>query len=139
MHLEDLDAARDVGAVHRHLPVKAAGAQQRRVEHVGAVSGGQHDDTGVALKAVHLSQQLVDRLLALVVAAAHAGAALAPDGVDLVDEDDAGRLGLGLLEEVTHARGADADKELDELGGGAGEERRAGLTSDSLHGRRGGQ
>ena len=41
------------------------------------------------VEAVHLDQDLVERLLALVVAAAQAGAALAADGVDLVDEDDA--------------------------------------------------
>ena len=40
------------------------------------------------VEAVHLDEQLVERLLALVVAAAEAGAAVAADGVDLVDEDD---------------------------------------------------
>lgn len=120
------------GARDAHLAVEAAGPQQRLVEDVGAVGGGQDDDAGVALEPVQLRQHLVDGLLALVVPAAHAGAALAPDGVDLVDEDDAGRLGLGLLEEITHARGAHAHEELDELGGGAGEEGHAGLAGDSL-------
>ena len=44
------------------------------------------------LEAVHLGEHLVQRLLALVVPAAEAGAALAADGVDLVDEDDRGGL-----------------------------------------------
>ena len=131
-HLEDADAALHVGAVDRDLAVKAAGAQQRLVEHVGPVGSGEHDHARVALKAVHLGQQLVDRLLALVVAAAHARAALAADGVDLVDKDDARRLGLGLFEEVAHAARADADKELDKLGRGAREERRARLAGDRL-------
>jgi hypothetical protein len=39
---------------------------------------------------------LVEGLFAFVVAAAEAGAALAADRVDLVDEDDAGRGLLGL-------------------------------------------
>ena len=56
------------------------------------------------LEAVHLDEQLVQRLLALVVAAAEAGAAVTADGVDLVDEDDAGRVLLALLEQVAHAR-----------------------------------
>jgi energy-converting hydrogenase Eha subunit H len=56
----------------------------------------------VGFKAIHFHQQLVQRLLALVVAAAHAGAALTTDSVDFVDEDDAGRLLLGLLEHVAH-------------------------------------
>ena len=71
-----------------------------------------------SLEPVHLDQQLVQRLLALVVAAAEARAALATDRVDLVDEDDAGAVLLGLLEQVTHPGGADADEHLDEVGTG---------------------
>jgi hypothetical protein len=67
------------------------------------------------VEAVHLDQELVEGLLPLVVPAAQAGAAVAADGVDLVDEDDGGRLGLGLLEEVAHAAGADAHEHLDEV------------------------
>ena len=55
------------------------------------------------VEAVHLDEELVERLLALVVAAAHAGAAVATDGVDLVDEDDRRRVVLGLLEQVADA------------------------------------
>jgi hypothetical protein len=38
------------------------------------------------------------------VPAAEAGAAVSPDGVDLVDEDDAGRVLLALQEEIARAR-----------------------------------
>ena len=112
------------------LAVEAAGTQQRRIEHVGPVGGGDQDDALVRLEAVHLDQQLVERLLALVVAAAEAGAAVAADRVDLVDEDDAGRVLLGLLEHVAHARRADADEHLDEVGARNGEERHVGLARD---------
>src|SRR5690606_14896376 len=101
-----------------------------RVEHVRAVGGGDDDHALAALEAVHLHQQLVEGLLALVVAAAEAGAAMAADRVDLVDEDDAGRVLLGLLEHVAHAAGADADEHLDEVGTGNGEERYLGLAGD---------
>ena len=86
----------------------------------------------VGLEAVHLDQHLVQRLLALVVAAAEAGAALAADRVDFVDEDDAGRVLLRLLEHVAHARRADADEHLDEVGAGDREERHLGLAGDRL-------
>ncbi len=39
-------------------------------------------------EAIHLAENLIERLLALVVPAAEAGAALPADGVDLVDEHD---------------------------------------------------
>ena len=128
--LEDLLAALAVGAVDDDLAVEAAGPQQRRVEDVGPVGGGDQDDVVLHLEAVHLDQQLVQRLLALVVAAAHAGAAVAADGVDLVHEDDAGRVLFGLLEEVADAAGADADEHLDEVRAGDREEGDAGLAGD---------
>ena len=128
--LEDLLAALAVGAVDDDLAVEAAGPQQRRVEDVGPVGGGDEDDVVLHLEAVHLDEQLVQRLLALVVAAAHAGAAVAADGVDLVHEDDAGGVLLGLLEQVADAAGADADEHLDEVRAGDREEGHAGLTGD---------
>ena len=67
-------------------------AQQRRVEDVRPVRGRDDDHAGVRVEAVHLDEDLVERLLALVVRAAEARAALAPDRVDLVDEDDARRV-----------------------------------------------
>ena len=128
--LEDLGPALHVGPVEDDLAVEAARAQERRVEDVGAVGGGDDDHVGVRVEAVHLDQDLVEGLLALVVAAAEAGAALAADRVDLVDEDDARRVALGLVEQVADAAGADADEHLDELRAGDAEERHAGLTGD---------
>src|SRR4029079_19555127 len=90
--------------------------------HVRPVGRGDQDDAFVGLEAVHLDEELVERLLALVVAAAEAGAAMAADRVDFIDKDNAGRVLLRLLEHVAHATGADADEHLDEVGTGNGEE-----------------
>ena len=98
VHLEDLGAACDVRVGHRDLAVEAAGAQQRRVQDVRAVRRRDQDDAFAAGEAVHFHQQLVEGLFALVVASAHAGAALASHRVDLVDEDDARAVLAGLLE-----------------------------------------
>jgi hypothetical protein len=114
MDLEDLHAALDVRARHHDLAVEAARAQQCGIEHVGPVGRRDDDDAFVRLEAVHLDQQLVERLLALVILVAQARAARTADRVDLVDEDDARRRLLGLFEHVAHAAGADADEHLDE-------------------------
>ena len=118
------------GTVDDDLAIEAAGAQQRRVEDVGPVRRRDQDDVVLQLEAVHLDEELVQRLLALVVAAAETGAAVAPDGVDLVHEDDAGRRLLRLLEEVANAARADADEHLDEVGARDREERHARLAGD---------
>ncbi len=44
----------------------------------------------VGFKTVHLNQHLVEGLLALIIATTQTGTALAADGIDFVDEDDAG-------------------------------------------------
>ena len=109
---------------------KRPGRRSAGIEHVGTVGRGDEDDAFVRLEAVHLDEELVQRLLALVVAAAEAGAAMAADRVDLVDEDDAGRVLLALLEEVADARGADADEHLDEVGAADREERNVRFARD---------
>src|SRR6266849_3166790 len=128
--LQDALAPLHVGARHDDAAIESAGSQQRRVQDVRSIGGGDQDDALVGLEAVHLDQELVERLLALVVPAAEARAAVAPDGVDLVDEDDAGGVLLPLHEEIAHARGADADEHLDEVRARDGEEGHARLAGD---------
>ena len=81
------------------------------------------------VEAVQLDEQLVQRLLALFMRD-RAHAARLAERVQLVDEDDARRLLLGLLEQVAHARRAHADEHLDEVGAADGEERDARLAGD---------
>ena len=130
MDFQDRLAAVDVGGVDHHLPVEAAGPQQGAIEDLRPVRGRENDHADVRLEAVHLDQQLVERLLAFVVDRPHVDAALAADGVDLVDEDDAGGVFLGLLEQVADAGGPDADEHLHELAAADREERHMGFAGD---------
>jgi len=130
VHLEDLFAALEIGQLHGHAPVKAAGAQQRVIENVGAVGRRHDDDALVIRKAVHLDEQLVERLLALVVTAAETAAALAADRVDLVDEHDGRGDLLGLVEQIAHTRCTDTDIELDKVRARNGQKLHACLARD---------
>ena len=127
MNLEDGFAAIDIRTPHHHAAIETARAQQRRIEHVGPVGGGDQDHAFVRFEAVHLDEQLIQRLLALVVSAAEARAAMAADRVDFIDEDDAGRVLLALLEQIAHAARAHADEHLDEVRTGDREERHVGF------------
>src|SRR5262249_35560136 len=127
---EDRLAAAHVGARDRDAPVEAAGAQDRRIEDVRAVRGRDDDDALVRLEAVHLDEELVQRLLALVVAAAQARAAAAPEGVDLVDEEDAGGVLFASLEQIAATARADADEHPEEARAGDAEDRPARLACD---------
>ena len=120
----------EVGSVDDDLPVEPARAQERGVQDVGSVRRGHQDHRGPLVETVHLDQELVQGLLPLVVSAAEPRAAVAADGVDLVDEHDRRRARLRLLEEVADPSGADADEHLDEVGAADREERDAGLARD---------
>ena len=132
VHLEDGLAALAVGPVDEHLAVEAARPQQRRVQDLGPVGGGHQDDAHLGVEPVHLHQQLVEGLLALVMAAHAADAAGLAQGIQFVDEDDAGRLGLGLGEQVPHPGGAQADEHLDELRAAHAEERHPAFAGHGL-------
>ena len=83
-----------------------------------------------SVEPVHLDEELVEGLLALVVTAAETSPTLATHDIDLVDEDDRGRARLRLLEQIAHPRGAHPDEHLDEVGARDREERHAGLAGD---------
>ena len=120
--LKDIDAPSHGRPPDGNVAVEPAGPHERGVEHVGTVCR-RHDHNGVVLvKAVHLAEDLIERLLAFVLTSADAGAALTSDGVDFVDKEDRGRVFLGGRKEVAHAARADADEHLNEFGAVNGEE-----------------
>ena len=133
MQSQDGLTASQIRLVDDDLTVEAAGPQERLIEHLRTVRRRHDDDALRRVEAVHFGQELVQGLLPLVVAADEPGAARArlADRVELVDEDDARGLVLGLLEQVADARGADPDEHLDELRAGQGEERHVRLAGDS--------
>eukprot|EP00982_Pelagococcus_subviridis_P001117 9032-Pelagococcus_subviridis.AAC.3 len=104
----------------------------RRVQRVRSVRRGEADDELAAVEPVELGEELIQRLLALVVAHPSHLPVAPPlrDGVDLVDEHDRRRLFPRALEHVPDPRRAHADVELDKLGRGDGDERHPGFSRD---------
>ena len=126
---EDRLAPADVGPVDHHLAVEAAGPQQGRSSTSGRLVAA------MMMTPLEESKPSISARSWFSVCSRSSWPPTKPvaparrlaDGVQLVDEHDAGRLLLGLLEEVAHARGAHAHEHLDELGAGQEEERHVGL------------
>ena len=112
MHAQNLFAAAHIRQPHHHAAVKAPRPEQRRIEHVGPVRRRNQNHAVVRLESIHLHQQLVQSLLALVVPAAQARAAMTAHGVDFVNENNARRVLLALLKQVANAARAHAHKHL---------------------------
>ena len=132
MQLEDVLTSGQVGQLNGDATVKTTGAQQGRVKAVGTVGSSKNDDTLVVIEAVHLGQQLVERLFALVVATKATAIALLTDGIDLVDKHDARGLFLGLLKQIANLSGAAANEHLNKLRTRNTKERHARLAGHSL-------
>ena len=124
---QHLEAAVLVGHANVNLAVEAAEAAQRRVDGVGAVGRGDDNDVRARLEAVHQREQLrddaaLDLALGLLT--------LGRDGVDLVNEDDRGRVLLRLLEGLAQVGLGLASKLRHDLGPVDQEEEGARLVGD---------
>ncbi len=132
MDLEDAQTSQDIRVIDYDASVEPAGPQKRWVEDVGSVCRRDEDDACVAFESVHLDQQLVERLLAFVMAAAQSGATMPTDGIDFIDEDDARSVLFPLFKEVPDAGGAYPDEHLDEIGARDRKEGHIGFAGDGL-------
>src|SRR5205814_1235533 len=127
---QDLRASDSIGPIDEHLPIEATGAKQCGIENLRTVACCEKNQAATGIKAVHLDQKLVQRLLLFVMTAERICAAGASQRVQLIDEDDRRRALAGLLEKVAHARCANADEHLDEFGSIDRKERHAGFAGD---------
>ncbi len=132
MNFENRLATSQIGEFHRDTPVETSRAQERLVQRFGPIGGGEDNNAFVGLESIHLAEQLVEGLLALVVAAVDSRVARFTDGVDLVDEHDAGGFFLSLLEQIPHPRGAHAHEHFHELRSRDREKRHLGLAGHRL-------
>src|SRR5262249_20602776 len=62
--------------------------------------------------------------------AAHSGATMATDGIDLVDKDQTRSIFLSLFKQIANATGTDAHEHFNEVGAGNREKRNIRFTGD---------
>ena len=129
--LQDRNTAFEVRLVHDDAAVQTAGTAERRVQDLRTVGRRQDEHALRGIEAVHFGKQGVQSLLALVVAAV-AGIARLADCIDLIDENNAGRHLLGILEEGTDTGCTHADEHFHKVGTGQGEERDLRFAGNSL-------
>ena len=99
-----------------NLAVETSCTKQRLIQDIGAVSSCQDNNTAVGTETVHFSKQLVQRVLAFVIAVhIYIFATGAADGIDLVDKYDTRSFLFCLTEQVTYAGSTYADEHFYEV------------------------
>ena len=86
----------------------------------------------MTIKPVHLYQERIQSLLALVITPADTRATLTADCVDLINKYNTGCILSALLKHIAHTRRADTDKHLDKIRTADREKRHLCLTRDCL-------
>ena len=132
MNLQDLFTALYIRTAHTDLPVKTAGTEDCRIQDIHTVGRCHDDDAFVVSETIHLDKHLVQRLLSLIMTAAHAGSTASGYGIDLIDKNDAGRIFLCLCKKVADTGGTHADKHFHEIRTGNTEKRNACFTGYCL-------
>src|SRR5258708_26691757 len=100
----------NIRGIDDYLAIKAPRPQQRAIQHIRPIGRCQHDDARINGKSVHLDQELIERLLALIIYRPDVNAPLTSDGIQFIDEYYTRRLRFGLLEQVTNASRAHTHK-----------------------------
>ncbi|KAI6757217.1 hypothetical protein HG531_003042 [Fusarium graminearum] len=99
--LENLETTSRVGDTNVDLTIESAESSKSGVDRVGSVGGGHDNDVGTSLHTVHEGKKLRnDSSLDLTVSLFTLGS----DGVNLVDEDNGGRVLLGFLKGLSQVR-----------------------------------
>mmetsp|Transcript_11735 Transcript_11735/g.25389 ORF Transcript_11735/g.25389 Transcript_11735/m.25389 type:complete len:356 (+) Transcript_11735:1192-2259(+) len=129
MHFENLATTLEIRKIDHNAAVKTTRTKQCLVKNVCAIRGGNHNNAIILLKPVHLHEHLIQSLLSLVVSTRKPSTALAPNSVDLVDEDNARRVLLCVCKQITHARSTHTYKHLHKFRARDRKERHSGLSS----------
>ena len=123
MNLQDSLTALKIRQLNRNTAIKTSRTQQRLVQRFRTVGSCQNNYTLAAVKAVHFAQQLIQSLLAFIIAAELTVITAFADGIDFIDKYYARCLFLRLLEQITHTGSTHADKHFYKFTAADAEER----------------
>src|SRR5262245_37259154 len=97
MNFENSQATGPVGSIYGDTSIEASRTQESNIEAIRAVRSAYDHECLAFIKSIHLDQQLVEGLFALVVSI-DAGSTLSSNRVNFIDKDDAWRCFFRLLE-----------------------------------------
>jgi hypothetical protein len=110
-------SALDIWTINHNLAIEASRSSQSIIQDVHSVGTGEDHDACGWIETVHFYKELIQSILSLIVATREpTSTTLATDGINLINEDDAGCIRSGLLEQIADTRWTDADKHFNEIG-----------------------
>ena len=116
MYFQYINSSFQIRFFHDNPSVKTSRTKQCLIQNFRPVCRTKNDDSLGRIKSVHLGKELVQCLLALIIAAAILGITAFSDGIDLIDKNNTWRHLLCLFEKVTDTRSTDTNKHFHKIG-----------------------
>ena len=114
MHFQNFATPGAVGAVYQYLAIEPSGPSRAGSSTCGRLVAASKN-ASARIETIELSEQLVEGLLLLVIAAERAGHAAAPQSIEFVNEDNAGGSSSGQFEQISDPRSADPNEHFNEF------------------------
>src|SRR6056300_682954 len=127
---EDLLTTLNTGKSNLNLAVEATWTEEGVIEDVDAVRRSDDHDSSLVVETIHLSEELVDGLLTIIIGRHVSTTTLLTDSINLIDEHDTRLILSCLLEKFAYALGSNTYEHLNEVGGRALDEGDIRLTSN---------
>ena len=121
MHLQNFHTALQIRFVYNNSSVEASRTQQCFIQNLRSVGGCQNNDTFLAIKAVHFNQKLVQRLLALVMAATKTGTSSSCNSIYFINKNNTWCVLLCLTEQISDTGCTHTYIQFDKVRAGKGE------------------
>src|SRR3989344_3568286 len=131
MNLKNRFPATNIGEGYCHPSIEPSRTKKSGVQYIGTVSRRNYYYADSLVKPVHFHKDLVQSLLALIVASAKAHASVPSDCVNLVDKHYGRSVLPRPIKQIPDPGGSHAHEHLHKFTSAYGEERHSGLPSDS--------
>ena len=116
MYFQDCLPALNIRHANDNPAIKSARTQKCRIKYIGAVCCCHNNDPCIFLEAVHLYEKGIEGLFPFVVPTSDPGSPVSSNRIDLIDENNAGRLGFSLYKKVSDPAGAYSYKHFYKIG-----------------------
>jgi hypothetical protein len=81
---QDAGTSLKVGKIDSDLTIKTARTEQRLIQNINTIGGGDSDNTRVSIETIHLYKDLIDSLFTFIVSSSISSSALTTDGINLI-------------------------------------------------------
>ncbi len=133
MDFEYLLPSIQVWPVYQDMAIEPSRPEQCRIQYFRPIGRRHDDDPFPGIKPIHLRKELVEGLLPLIMAAANrTNSPGFSQSIQLVNENDAGSLLLGLGKEVPDPSSPNTHEHLHEIRPTQAQERNLGLTRNGF-------